>query len=200
MSWKGESRRHSLARKGVKTNVDNRRQFDNSKLIGEGVYNKRTYLNIFTNHIKNLRVEDAIMLRDIMESRLINALFDHQYRKTNNYPSRSEQKRIHQKIQLMDMDELVENLQKYQNYGTSNIYKVKDHAEYLIDIEKQSTDIVHLGNTKKLRWGDTLVYIQGSPDNTAWVIHKGLIGKHNYGAYGGIDKDPNLERMLIRDD
>ena len=34
--WKGESRRHSLARKGVKTNLPDGRRFDVSKFVANG--------------------------------------------------------------------------------------------------------------------------------------------------------------------
>ena len=36
MSWKGESRRHSLARKGIKTNIDQNRRFDVSTFVAKG--------------------------------------------------------------------------------------------------------------------------------------------------------------------
>jgi len=36
MAWKGESRRHSLARKGVKTNIDGGRRFDVSNFVARG--------------------------------------------------------------------------------------------------------------------------------------------------------------------
>jgi len=35
--WKGESRRHSLARKGVKTNLPDGRRFDVSKFVASGI-------------------------------------------------------------------------------------------------------------------------------------------------------------------
>ena len=34
--WKGESRRHSLARKGIKTNIDGGRRFDVSNFVAKG--------------------------------------------------------------------------------------------------------------------------------------------------------------------
>ena len=36
MGWKGESRRHSLARKGIRTNIDQERRFDVSTFVARG--------------------------------------------------------------------------------------------------------------------------------------------------------------------
>lgn len=36
MAWKGESRRHSLSRKGIKTNIDQERRLDVSKFVAKG--------------------------------------------------------------------------------------------------------------------------------------------------------------------
>lgn len=36
MAWKGDSRRHSLARKGIKTNIDQDRRLDVSKFVARG--------------------------------------------------------------------------------------------------------------------------------------------------------------------
>ena len=36
MAWKGESRRHSLARKGIKTNIDKERRIDVSNFVARG--------------------------------------------------------------------------------------------------------------------------------------------------------------------
>jgi len=36
MGWKGESRRHSLARKGIRTNIDDGRRFDVSSFVAKG--------------------------------------------------------------------------------------------------------------------------------------------------------------------
>ena len=36
MGWKGESRRHSLARKGIRTNIDQDRRFDVSTFVAKG--------------------------------------------------------------------------------------------------------------------------------------------------------------------
>ena len=70
--WKGESRRHSLARKGIKTTLPDGRRFDVSKFVAKGEYNywEQMYDTVM-NHVKHYQndflVHDKKMLEGVDE-------------------------------------------------------------------------------------------------------------------------------------
>ena len=66
MGWKGESRRHSLSRKGIKTNLPDGRRFDVSNFVARG------------NEISNKYSEDELV--EIVQSRYPNISYDDAYR------------------------------------------------------------------------------------------------------------------------
>ena len=66
MAWKGESRRHSLARKGIKTNIDQDRRFDVSTFVarGEGLSKKLDDLDgLFYTKIDRIDVDIKEFIR-----------------------------------------------------------------------------------------------------------------------------------------
>ena len=60
--WRGESRRHSLARKGVSTNIDGDRRFDVSNFVARGSFKDVNWNDPDWNKIKGdlLEIENSI--------------------------------------------------------------------------------------------------------------------------------------------
>ena len=187
--WRNESRRHSLARKGIRTIHFGAqgKNMDYSKWLQKVNITKEEHDKI----IRYITAQNNYDYADFIgHSRLIlnNKLHDIIWKQTGNYPDRSIQRDIHDFIQSLDLDSLI-------NYGAITVFKINDGEEYPLAF---GSNIRNPSGTHSRVLGsdDLLVLSRKTPNNTYWFIYKGERGKHTYGAYSGIDFDERLMRLI----
>ena len=183
--WKGESRRHSLARKGVKTVLPDGRRFDVSKFVANGYTN----YGIGDLYINENRGWDNLML--VIDKEGDNVLVGHIDDK--DYWENDEETLVD--IFVMTVDELDdENLSLVAEYGKPNMdfrikymkqakellnemdYKTqaKFHlmydTDYAYDLAERNNEIYD--NVKHMRWFKNLLEVNIEHDDKMEKVHK----------------------------
>ena len=180
--WTGESRRHSLARKGIKT-ADGIVFESMGKFFEVSPELEKMVLE----HLKGLNEWEYLHFINNKKLGISNMEINKIWEKTGNYPDRNVQKEVWDKVNNMPLKEMIEN-------GFISIYMVKPDKKY--DLTFGSTTRNPSGTSYKvLKGGEILIHDSGSSDNTQWFIHEGKRGKSEYGAYGDVESDLRLVRI-----
>lgn len=180
--WKNESRRHSLARKGIKT-ADGIIFESMGKIITITPETEKMVLD----HLKGLNEWEYLHFINNKKLGIANMEINKVWEKTGKYPDRDVQKEIWDKAKNMTIKDMIEN-------GFISIYMVKPDKKY--DLTFGSTTRNPSGTSYKvLKGGEILIHESGSSDNTQWFIHEGKRGKSEYGAYGSLEDDLRLVKI-----
>ena len=186
MGWKGESRRHSLSRKGIKTNIDKTKRLSVRNFVARGV--SVPVIVAIKQHLKGL---NEYQYQSFMGSKLLglkNKLSDEYWKKEGKYPNRDKQKEIWDHVNSLDLDELIQ-------MGVIQSFIVKKGMKYHLIF---GSDIHNLSGThsKTLGEGNIVVFDSIAPDGTTWFIHEGERGKHSeINSFSGLERDDRIEKV-----
>ena len=185
MAWKNESRRHSLARKGVITGTNKRKHSALKYHFATGIKNPDLILAI-EKHIMGLNKWDMQDLLGSARSSEANKRVNALWKETGEYPSHSIRNQIYQEIKDLTITEMIE-------FGIIKAYMVKPNERYHITFGSTTRNIS--GTRRKiLKEGDILVYQTTARDGTTWFYHEGERGKHDYGN-ARVWEDHRLEQL-----
>ena len=186
MGWKGESRRHSLSRKGIKTNIDKTKRLSVRNFVSRGVSVPTTIA--IKQHLKGLNESEYRYFINGKLMGLHNKLSNEYWEKEGNYPNKEKRNEIWVYIESLDLDELIQ-------MGVINSYVVQKGMNYNLIF---GSDIHNLSgtHTNTLSEGDVIVFDSIAPDGTTWFIYEGDRGKHSeFNSYSSLERDNRLEKV-----
>lgn len=164
MSWKGESRRHSLARRGIKTINDKDRSLIFSNFYSRGIRNP-LYITAIKQHLKGLSDYELNEFLSDKKLRLLNVLSDTYWKETGSYPDKNKRDDFWKEINELSINDLIEN-------GSIQAYIVKPHERVRLTFGSDTQ--LPLGtHTKSIAQGNIIVYDGRASDGTTWFIYEG---------------------------
>ena len=178
--WKGESRRHSLARKGVKTVLPDGRRFDVSKFVAKGDFKPKSLQDLASYYYKFFTTNERpngdkiVVLKDDAPEELKELVRDaHGDMLPDDYKYRFIEDALgnfadyddpDSAIDEMESDVYTSDLTEWLNSSNNRVYYLSDAlSEYGVNDGFQALSLAQLQEKREVAWAvkDSLETIMG---------------------------------------